>query len=57
MDGWRDDWMDRRVARRTGEWGGKVEVSGLDGWMDRWEDHWMDRRVARGTCEWGRKAG
>ena len=26
-DGWEDHWMDGRMARRTGEWGGKAGVA------------------------------
>ena len=44
-----DDWMDGRVARRTGEWGGKAGVGERTGWMDgetiAWTGGWPDGRV------------
>ena len=51
MDGCGDHWMDGRMVRRTGKWGGKagVCVSGSDGWMDGetigWTGGWSDGRV------------
>ena len=33
-DGWGDNWMDGRMARRTGEWDGKTGVGEWTGWMD-----------------------
>ena len=49
--------MDGRMARRTGEWGGKAGVGEWTGGMDGWGDHWMGGRIARWTVEWGGKAG
>ena len=45
MDGY--DWMDGRVARRTGEWGRKAGVREWTGWMDTigWTGGWPDGRV------------
>ena len=41
--------MDGRVARRTGEWGGKAGVGEWTGWMDGetigWTGGWPDGRV------------
>ena len=49
--------MDGRMARRTGEWGGKAGVCEWTGWMDGetigWTGGWPDGRVN----EAGRRGG
>ncbi len=56
MDGWIDEWMDRRKTEGWMCWqmGGCIDDRWLvDGWMDGWMggwliDGWMDRRKTEG---------
>ena len=51
MDGWGDHWMDGRVARRTGECGGKAGVGEWTRWVDGWiEGGWVGHLMDR--CKW-----
>ena len=37
MDGWMDEWMDRRTDGWMDEW--------MNGWMNGWMDRWMDGQM------------